>query len=58
MTFEEWLQLGIDAGFCTDQYCAFHSCPPLSPAEEALLDEDEEICYHVVRLGSPKDWLQ
>jgi len=58
MTFDEWLEFGIASGFCTQQYCAFHDFPPLTDAEEALLDENDEICYGVVRLGSPSDWLQ
>jgi hypothetical protein len=50
MTFEEWLQHGIDQKFCTDAYCFSHGFPEMSAEEENLLEEDGEVCLSLVRL--------
>ena len=56
MTFDEWLQFGIDNGFCTDQYCSTHDSGPMHESEEQAWENGWDPCHHVVRLGSYEDW--
>ena len=46
MTFFEWLQVGIDNGWCGPGVCATHDGIPMS-AEEA---NDDGPCLAIVRL--------
>lgn len=50
MTFEEWLQHGIDSKFCGQVYCMSHGMPELTDEEEQYLEEDGEACVSLVRL--------
>ena len=46
MSFDEWLQIGYDAGYCGPPCCATHDGVPMSEDEYA----DDEPCVHVLRL--------
>lgn len=50
MTFDEWLQYGIDNKFCGAVHCMCHGWPEMSEEEETLLEEDGEVCISMVRL--------
>lgn len=54
MTFEEWLQHGIAAGWVSGPACAMHDGVPSTPAEDALLDDGDDPCMVVLRLW-PED---
>ena len=56
MEFEEWLQYGVENGFCTNKFCATHDEIPMHKTEERAWDEGGDPCQHVVRLGSSIDW--
>lgn len=50
MTFEEWLQYGIDHEFCGKPHCYSHGWPEMDDEEEKTLDDDGEVCLQMVRL--------
>jgi len=56
MNFDEWIQYGIDNGFCSEQYCNTHEVPTFSMTEAIIWDDGGDPCLHVVRLGSAEDW--
>ena len=56
MTFDEWLQYGIDNKFCTQQVCETHAGVELTDTESELMENGTDVCLHVVRLGSPEQW--
>lgn len=49
-TFDEWLKMGFDLGFCGPPVCPDHDGIPMSFAEETILESDGEWCTHIVRL--------
>jgi hypothetical protein len=49
MTFSEWLEAGIKAGFCSEVVCGTHDGTPLTDAERAEFEESDP-CIPVVRL--------
>ena len=56
MTFDEWLEFGVQNGYCSPQYCATHDVGFITPYEEQQFDDGYDPCVHVVRLGSLEDW--
>lgn len=50
MTKEEWLDKGFAKGWISIPTCYYHDMLPISDEEEAILDEDGEMCMTVVRL--------
>ena len=56
MSFDEWLQFGIENNYCSDQFCSTHDGFPLHESEEKVWEEGGDPCAHVVRLGSYEDW--
>ena len=56
MDFDEWITVGIQQGFCSEQFCMTHAGPILTDKELEAWDEGIDPCHHVVRLGSPVDW--
>jgi hypothetical protein len=56
MTFEEWLQYGIDNKYCSDQFCSTHDIAPMHNTEEIEWEDGGDPCMHVVRLGCVDDW--
>jgi len=57
MTFDEWLSYGIEQGYCSKEVCETHDGVPMTDYEADQFDEGYDPCLHVVRLGSPSDWL-
>lgn len=56
LKFDEWLQYGIDNGYCTQQFCNTHDGGPMHETEAIAWDEGDDPCQHVVRLGTYDDW--
>lgn len=56
MNFDEWLQYGIDNGFCSEQVCETHEGVPLTETEADLMENGTDVCLHVVRLGDEERW--
>lgn len=54
--FDEWLQYGIENGFCSPQFCNTHDSMPMDETEERAWDEGGDPCAHMVRLGTAEDW--
>ena len=50
VTFDEWLQIGVDNKWCGAAVCSTHDGIPMSEAEEAEWDEGLDPCHHVLRL--------
>jgi hypothetical protein len=50
MTFEEWLQYGIDHEFCGNPHCFSHDTPEMTSDEVEIWEEDGEVCLQMVRL--------
>lgn len=50
MTIWEWIQLGIDEGWCSKPACATHDGVPCDEEEEAAWERGEDPCQHVLRL--------
>lgn len=47
----EWLQHGVDAGYCTSSWCWTHSDPSdVSPQIGVTFDDGDDPCVHVVTL--------
>ena len=50
ITFEEWLELGIGFGFCSEPVCDTHDGVPMNKEETAAFEEGLDPCIPVVRL--------
>jgi hypothetical protein len=50
MTFDEWLQIGVDNKWCGPAVCATHDGIPMSEAEEEEWEQGSDPCQHIVRL--------
>ena len=60
MDFDEWIQYGVNNGFCSEQFCTQHGDTPFTGFETSLHSRDDWdsdfLCVHAVRLGNEKDW--
>jgi len=50
VTFDEWIQIGVDNKWCGAPVCSTHDGIPMSEEEENMWDEGSDPCHHVVRL--------
>jgi hypothetical protein len=50
MTFNEWLQIGIDNRWCGPAVCETHDGLPLAESEVETMLDGEELCIHIIRL--------
>jgi len=48
--YEDWLQVGIAAGWVSDVGCATHHGLPMRDWEEALVDNGDDPCFVVMRV--------
>lgn len=56
MTFNEWLQIGMDNHWCGPAVCETHDGLPMSEQEETwFFDEGWDPCIHIVRLYESLD---
>jgi hypothetical protein len=54
VSYELWLQSGINAGYCSEPYCAMHDIGHLTDAEaEDYYDGGGDFCVDAVRLLPP-----
>lgn len=51
--FDKWLQMGITLGYCSEVACDTHDPVPLTPAEEADMEDGGDPCVPAVRLYPP-----
>lgn len=56
LTFEQWLNYGINKGFCSEQFCNTHDGYPMHESEELVWEEGGDPCAHMIRLGSLEEW--
>ena len=56
MEYEEWINIGIEKGFCSMPFCATHDGAPMHETEERAWEEGSDPCQVSVRLGSPDEW--
>lgn len=57
MTYEEWLQTGVEEGYCSRPVCDTHDGLPRTAEEEDEWDEGGDPCLPAVRLypdGKPE----
>ena len=49
LSYEEWIQLGMDEGWCGPPVCHTHDGVPTTEAEDLEFDEGDP-CIHIVRM--------
>lgn len=50
MGYDEWIQIGLDAGWCGPAVCETHDGLPMSDEEHDQMYEGDEPCIHIIRL--------
>ena len=55
MTFNEWINIGIKAGYCGPAVCYTHDGLPLSKREDELMWDSAELCIGIVRLYDDRE---
>lgn len=50
MTFDDWLAIGREHGFCSPSACSTHDGIPMSDPELDKWDDGDDPCIHVLRL--------
>lgn len=50
--FQEWMQHGVNEGWCTLPVCVTHDGLPMTDGEERLWEEGSDPCQHALRLWS------
>lgn len=50
MSFENWLRIGYDNGWCGAPICETHDGLPLSAEEEEAWVSGDDPCVHIIRL--------
>lgn len=55
MTFNEWINLGINLGYCGPAVCYTHDGLPMSKLEEELMWDTGEPCIGIVRLYDDRE---
>lgn len=50
LSFDEWLQYGMDNAWCGPAVCYTHDGLPMTEAEDAEWEEGHDPCQHIVRL--------
>ena len=57
MTFDEWMQIGIEQKWVLPATCFSHDGVPTSEEEDKQFEKGFDPCIHVVRVCDPVDWL-
>ena len=55
MDIFEWVEYGVNNGFCSKVVCATHDGIPTTYTEDSEWDEGGDPCAHVVRLLEDAD---
>jgi hypothetical protein len=50
MTFDEWIVIGMEQGWCSPPLCETHDGLPYTKDEMEELDAGHDPCIHVIRL--------
>lgn len=50
LTFDEWLEYGIEQGWCGPAVCYTHDGLPMTFEEEDEFDGGYDPCIHIIRL--------
>ena len=50
VTFQEWLEMGIKLGYCSQPVCNTHDGLPSTEEEDAMWEEGLDPCVPAVRL--------
>lgn len=50
MDFEEWLQFGINKGWCGAPVCETHDGLPMTEDESTAFESGEDPCIHIIRM--------
>ena len=50
LDFVDWINYGVEQGWCTPIHCDTHEGPHLTKEEAEDWDEGEDPCYPVVRI--------
>jgi len=50
MDFVDWLNYGIDMGWCSGIVCETHDITPITAEEDAMWDAGEDPCCTIVRI--------
>jgi len=56
LTYEQWLDYGIQHDYCSPPFCDTHEGVPLTDTEIELWDTGVDPCALAVRLGYYQDW--
>lgn len=51
LDFESWIRLGVEAGWVTPQFCLTHDGIPLTVAEEAGAEGDDDDFFDACRFA-------
>lgn len=55
MNVHEWLEYGVEKGYCTPVCCATHDGIPDTEEEQKAWDEGYDPCAPIVRLWEPDE---
>lgn len=58
MTVDDWIQMGVDNGWCTPSHCVIHDGYALTVKESEDLEQGFDPCIHVLRLCWDKEEQQ
>lgn len=50
MSFDAWLEFGLDQGFCGPPVCSTHDGLPTTAKEDNEFEDGSDPCIHVLRL--------
>lgn len=50
LSYEQWVAVGVEAGWVSEPACAMHDLPPMTPAELEAFNDDEDHCLFVLRI--------
>ena len=54
VNYEDWLNIGVNANYCSEPYCSIHEIGVLTNKEAELFDDgDASFCVSAVRLLPP-----
>lgn len=49
-SFDDWVAIGLDNGWCSVPLCDTHDGLPLTQEQIDLISDGDDICVHVLRL--------
>lgn len=50
LTYNQWLAIGIEQGWCGPAVCSTHDGIPMTVPEEEEFERGDDPCIHIVRL--------